>query len=116
MEMDQIASDSRRSSGGEEADDEQGGLKWAALEKLPTFDRLRTAFMESYYTEDDDDDHINEKKEKKKQVDVRNLGVDDHRQILDRLFKVPEVDNGRFLRKLRSRFDSLKFEPKEHGK
>ncbi|KAI3697943.1 hypothetical protein L6452_31049 [Arctium lappa] len=89
---------SRRSSHAEE--DEQG-LKWAALEKLPTFDRLRTAFMESYSTDDI------ENQQNKKQVDVRNLGVDDQQQIIDGLLKVPEVDNGRFLRKLRGRFDRV---------
>ncbi|XP_023743918.1 ABC transporter G family member 29 [Lactuca sativa] len=89
---------SRRSNHAEEDED---GLKRAALDSLPTFDRLRTAFMESYATQDIENqqgDTIH------KQVDVRDLGVDDHQKIIDKLFKVVEVDNDRFLRELRERF------------
>ncbi|CAH1440211.1 unnamed protein product [Lactuca virosa] len=89
---------SRRSN---HAEEDEHGLKRAALESLPTFDRLRTAFMESYATQDIENqqgDTVH------KQVDVRDLGADDHQQIIDKLFKVVEVDNDRFLRELRERF------------
>lgn len=88
---------SKRSS---HAEEDEENLKREALQKLPTFDRLRTAFMASYITDD-----IENQLSMHKQVDVRDLDVNDQQQIIDRLFKVPEVDNERFLRKLRDRFD-----------
>ncbi|KAI3732010.1 hypothetical protein L1987_63206 [Smallanthus sonchifolius] len=89
---------SRRSSGAEEEDDE--ALKRAVLEKLPTFDRLRTAFWVFYDIE-------NQQRHVHKQVDVRDLGANVQQQIIETLFKVAEVDNGRILRKLRDRFDRI---------
>ncbi|XP_071718388.1 ABC transporter G family member 29-like [Rutidosis leptorrhynchoides] len=76
------------------------------LEKVPTFDRLRTAFMASYVTNDIENQQSDDKN-LHKQVDVDNLSVNDHQQIIDRLFKVAEVDNEIFLKKLRDRFDRV---------
>lgn len=92
---------SRRSS---HAEEDEESLKRAALEKIPTFDRLRTAFMASYITDDIENQH-GDLKSLHKQVDVKDLSANDHQQIIDRLFKVAEVDNEIFLRKLRDRFD-----------
>ncbi|KAL8229721.1 hypothetical protein R6Q57_014621 [Mikania cordata] len=89
------ASATRRSSRVDEEEDD--ALKKAVLEKLPTFDRLRTAFWVSY-------DDENQQRDLHKQVDVRDLGATLQQQIIETLFKVSEVDNGRILRKLRDRF------------
>ncbi|GJR50222.1 hypothetical protein Tco_1400743 [Tanacetum coccineum] len=78
---------SKRSS---HADADEEALKLASLHKLPTFDRLRTAFLASYNTDDiknQDGDH-----HKNKQVNVRELGANDQQQIINKLFKVAEAE------------------------
>ncbi|KAF1002269.1 hypothetical protein AG4045_002333 [Apium graveolens] len=89
----------RRSS--RAADDDEEALRWAALEKLPTYDRLRTTIMKNYNADSRNQDAFH------KEVDVRKLGVDDKQQFIDKLFKVAEEDNERFLMKLRDRVDKV---------
>ncbi|KAK9065385.1 hypothetical protein SSX86_016768 [Deinandra increscens subsp. villosa] len=83
-----------------EEDDEDDALNRAVLSKLPTFDRLRTAFWVSNDIENQES-HVN------KQVDVRELGADVQQEIIETMFKVAELDNGRILRKLSDRFDRI---------
>ncbi|XP_057834764.2 ABC transporter G family member 36 [Cryptomeria japonica] len=80
-------------------DDDEEALRWAALEKLPTYDRLRTAIMQSVVEEDDVTLH--------KEVDVRKLGFTERQMFIERLFRVAEEDNEKFLRKLRNRIDRV---------
>ncbi|KVH92999.1 AAA+ ATPase domain-containing protein [Cynara cardunculus var. scolymus] len=73
-------------------EDDEEALKWASLEKLPTFDRLKKGLLfgstgQSY------------------EVDVENLGFEDRKQLLDRLVTVADEDNEKFLLKLRNRID-----------
>ncbi|KAL3650914.1 transcription factor [Castilleja foliolosa] len=75
-----------------EEDDEEA-LKWAALEKLPTFDRLRKGLLFGSKGVND--------------VDVRNLGFDDKRTLVERLVNTVEEDNEKFLLKLRNRIDRV---------
>lgn len=75
--------------------DEEDALKWAAIEKLPTYDRLRT----SIFTSAGDD--------KEEEIDVRNIQPHTRQQLLDRLVKVAEQDNERFLLRLRQRIDRV---------
>ncbi|KAL1814400.1 hypothetical protein ACET3Z_016974 [Daucus carota] len=91
----------RRSS--RAADEDEEALRWAALEKLPTYDRLRTTIMKNYNAESRNQGLTPAHKE----VDVRKLGVDDKQQFIDKLFKVAEEDNERFLLKLRDRVDKV---------
>nr|XP_043615513.1 ABC transporter G family member 35-like [Erigeron canadensis] len=96
----------RRSSRHSEEDEE--ALRWAALEKLPTYDRLRTTIMKSYMTEDDDDHHNYQKQNvMHKEIDVRKLDPNDKQQFIDRIFKVAEEDNEKFLMKFRNRIDKV---------
>jgi hypothetical protein len=74
-----------------EEDDEEA-LKWASLEKLPTFDRLKKGLLFGSTGPSNE-------------VDVDNLGPDDRRHILDRLVKTADEDNEGFLLKLRNRLD-----------
>lgn len=74
-----------------EEDDEEL-LKWAALERLPTFDRLRKGILLGSRGEVDE-------------VEVVNLGLWDRSKLLDRLIKVAQEDNEKFLLKLRDRID-----------
>lgn len=76
-----------------EEDDEEA-LKWAALEKLPTFDRLRKGLLFGSGGE------VNE-------VDVPNIGFQERKTLIERLIKVAEEDNEKFLTKLRNRVDRV---------
>ncbi|CAA0839123.1 ABC transporter G family member 40 [Striga hermonthica] len=82
------------SSSAREEDDEEA-LKWAALEKLPTFDRLRKGLL--FGSRGD----VNE-------VEVQNLGNQDRVNLLERLVK--EEDNEKFLFKLKNRMDRVGIE------
>ncbi|XP_065867193.1 pleiotropic drug resistance protein 1-like [Euphorbia lathyris] len=76
-----------------EEDDEEA-LKWAALEKLPTFDRLRKGLLTTLT------DGATE-------INVRNLGLQERKNLLERLVRVTEEDNEKFLLKLKDRIDRV---------
>ncbi|CAI0473847.1 unnamed protein product [Linum tenue] len=76
-----------------EEDDEEA-LKWAALEKLPTYSRLKKGLLT---TADGGADEI----------DVDRLGFKQRKELVDRLVKVPQEDNENFLLKLRDRMDRV---------
>ncbi|KAH9312920.1 hypothetical protein KI387_027955 [Taxus chinensis] len=97
-----------RSSSFEEEGVEIGeqALRWAAIEKLPTFDRLRTGIMFESFDGSDGDDERHHKRILK-EIDVRNMGVTDRQKFIQRVFKLTEEDNGKFLRKLRARIDRV---------
>ena len=87
-----IDSFSRSSRNSERGDDEEA-LKWAALEKLPTYNRVRRGILETEAEE----------------VDVQNLGLRERKGLLDRLVRVAEEDNERFLNKLKNRMDLYEY-------
>ncbi|KAF2301169.1 hypothetical protein GH714_020610 [Hevea brasiliensis] len=91
---------SRRSSRHAEEDEE--ALKWAAIEKLPTYDRLRTTIMKSFV-----ENELQGTKMVHKEVDVSKLDMNDRQMFIDMLFKVAEEDNEKFLRKFRQRIDKV---------
>ncbi|KAI3786042.1 hypothetical protein L1987_45169 [Smallanthus sonchifolius] len=76
-----------------EEDDEEA-LKWASLEKLPTFDRLKKGLLFGSTGASNE-------------VDIDNLGTEDRKHLLDRLVKVADEDNEKFLLKLRHRLDRV---------
>lgn len=73
-----------------EEDDEEA-LKWAALEKLPTYNRLRKGVLAGTEGEI-------------KEIDIKSLGLSEKKILLERLVKVAE-DNENFLLKLKDRLD-----------
>lgn len=89
---------SRRSTRGEE---DEEALTWAALERLPTYDRLRKTVLKSFA----ESENQGNKKVVHKEVDVRNLGFNERQEFIDRFFRVAEEDNEKFLRKFRNRID-----------
>lgn len=93
------ATHSQRSS---RVEDEEA-LTWAAIEKLPTYDRLRTGIIQSIV----ESEYPQRKNNKMvhKEVDVLKLDVTDRQDFIDRIFKVAEEDNEKFLKKFRSRID-----------
>ena len=74
-----------------EEDDEEA-LTWAAIEKLPTFARVRTGILA-------------EEGSRLREIDITTLGLLERRNLLERLVKVAEEDNENFLLKLRDRID-----------
>ncbi|XP_069147551.1 pleiotropic drug resistance protein 2 [Solanum lycopersicum] len=83
-----------------ENDDEQE-LKWAAIERLPTYDRLRKGILKQ--TLDDGETKYHE-------VDLVHLGLQDRKQLLEGILKLVEEDNERFLRRYRDRTDRVGIE------
>ncbi|KAL0837486.1 hypothetical protein Bca101_089376 [Brassica carinata] len=79
---------SRRSGSIDDHDEE--ALTRAALEKLPTFTRLRTTIIQPHEF-----------------VDVTKLGVGDRQKFIDSVFKVTDEDNEKFLKKFRNRIDRV---------
>lgn len=92
----------RGRSGGSRSgvDDDEEALRWAALEKLPTYDRLRTGILRSAA-----DSGEGRRQYQHREVDVRKLGIAERQEFIERVFKVAEEDNERFLKKLRNRID-----------
>ncbi|KAM0918925.1 hypothetical protein ACQ4PT_008547 [Festuca glaucescens] len=84
---------SSRNRSGAESDDEEA-LRWAALERLPSFERLRTGILRS-----------ERRRGPGEEVDVRMLELTQRQAFVESVFKVAEEDNARFLKKLRARID-----------
>ncbi|KAA8521480.1 hypothetical protein F0562_012153 [Nyssa sinensis] len=76
-----------------EEDDEEA-LKWAAIEKLPTYLRIRRGIL-------------TEEEGQPREIDVKNLGLLEKRNLLERLVKIAEEDNEKFLLKLKERIDRV---------
>lgn len=81
----------------DDGDDEADLLQWAAIQRLPTFERITSALF----------DGVDENGEAKgKQViNVSKLGAHDRHMFVERLIKHTENDNLRLLQKLRKRID-----------
>ncbi|OEL30546.1 ABC transporter G family member 36 [Dichanthelium oligosanthes] len=86
-----------------EEDDEEA-LRWAALEKLPTYDRVRRAIVPLGLGGGDDElaggkGFVD--------VDVHSFGPRERRALLERVVRVADEDNERFLLKLKDRVDRV---------
>ncbi|CAA2976578.1 pleiotropic drug resistance 2-like [Olea europaea subsp. europaea] len=73
-------------------------LMWAALERLPTYDRLRKGIMNQV----SDSGRV-----VREEIDVANLGTQRKKQLMESIFKVVEEDNEKFLQRLRNRTDRV---------
>ena len=71
-------------------------LKWAAIERLPTSDRLRKGILKQVL---DNGSIVHE------EVDVSHLGIQDKKLLIESILKVVEDDNEKFLQRLRDRID-----------
>ncbi|XP_030534266.1 pleiotropic drug resistance protein 2-like isoform X1 [Rhodamnia argentea] len=85
-------------SRGEPREDDEEELRWAAIERLPTYDRLRMGMLMQV---------LDDGKVVHGQVDVTKLGMQDKKQLMDNVLKVVEEDNEKFLRRLRDRTDRV---------
>ncbi|KAJ1410992.1 P-loop containing nucleoside triphosphate hydrolase [Sesbania bispinosa] len=81
-------------SGSSRRDDDEQELKWAAIEKLPTYLRMTRGILteaEGQLTE----------------IDINKLGPLQRKNLVERLVKIAEEDNEKFLLKLRKRIDRV---------
>ncbi|PSR95481.1 Pleiotropic drug resistance protein [Actinidia chinensis var. chinensis] len=81
--------------------DEEEELKWAAIERLPTYDRLKKGMLQQATSTG---------RMVRNEVDVTNLGAQDKKQLMESILKVVEDDNEKFLHRLRSRTDRVGIE------
>lgn len=75
-------------------EDEDQALTWAALERLPTYDRVRRGIIHNVLGE-------------QSEVDVTNLSFHDRQLLLDRLFNMADDNSEQFLFKMRERIDKV---------
>ncbi|KAG2598994.1 hypothetical protein PVAP13_5KG412600 [Panicum virgatum] len=87
-----------------EEDDEEA-LRWAALEKLPTYDRVRRALVPSDLGLDDGAEAGGGRG--LVDVDVLSLGPQQRRALLERVVRIADEDNERFLLKLKDRIERV---------
>ncbi|XP_058074636.1 pleiotropic drug resistance protein TUR2-like isoform X2 [Magnolia sinica] len=78
-------------------EDDEEALKWAALEKLPTYDRIRKGILTGVAGEH-------------QEIDIDKLGFQEKKNLLERLIRVAEEDNEKFLLKLRNRMERVGIE------
>ncbi|KAI7983289.1 Pleiotropic drug resistance protein 2 [Camellia lanceoleosa] len=84
----------------DEVDDEEE-LKWAAIERLPTYDRVRKGMLQQVTSNG---------RVIRNEVDMTNLGPQDKKQLMESILKVVEDDNEKFLNRLRARTDRVGIE------
>ncbi|MBA0767830.1 hypothetical protein Gotri_016685 [Gossypium trilobum] len=82
-------------------DEEEEELRWAAIERLPTYDRLRKGMLTQI---------LDNGKVVHHEFDVAKLGMQAKKQLLASMLKVVEEDNEKFLRRLRDRTDRVGIE------
>lgn len=78
-----------------EEDDEEA-LRWAAIEKLPTYDRMRKGILTA---------GAGAGAGGFEEVDIQGLGMQERKNLIERLVRTAEEDNERFLLKLRDRME-----------
>lgn len=83
-----------KSTSGREEDEE--ALRWAAIEKLPTYNRLRTSILQSVVEPGVNNTQL---------INVLELKANDKQMFVQRNFQATEEDNEKFLKKLRERID-----------
>ncbi|KAL5074288.1 hypothetical protein RYX36_013272 [Vicia faba] len=82
-------------SGSSRREDDEQELQWAAIEKLPTYLRLTRGVL----AESQGQQPI--------EIDVNKLGPLQRKNLVERLVKIAEEDNEKFLLKLRERIDRV---------
>ncbi|XP_050235153.1 ABC transporter G family member 39-like [Mercurialis annua] len=83
-------------------EDEEEELRWAAIERLPTYERLRKGMLRQVV----DNGSVIQIRE----FDVRKLGMQDKQQLMESILRDAEHDNERFLLRLRERINRVGIE------
>lgn len=79
-------------------EDDEDELMWAAIERLPTYDRLKKGFLTNIL---DDGKVIRE------EIDVANLGPEERQHLMNNIQQTIDNDNERLLERLRDRVDRV---------
>ncbi|KAH9288446.1 hypothetical protein KI387_032563 [Taxus chinensis] len=82
--------------------DDEEALHWAAIERLPTYDRIRASIFKDY---DEGGKVIN-----KHVVDVAHLKTVERHLLIEKLIQDTDKDNEEFLKKLKRRIDKVGIE------
>ncbi|XP_019054935.1 PREDICTED: pleiotropic drug resistance protein 3-like isoform X1 [Nelumbo nucifera] len=82
--------------------DDEYALQWAAIERLPTFERLRSSLFDGHEDGTGAADFKG-----KRVVDVTKLGPSERHLFIEKLIEHIESDNLRLLQKLRKRIDKV---------
>ncbi|TYK25233.1 ABC transporter G family member 34-like isoform X1 [Cucumis melo var. makuwa] len=81
--------------------DEEEELRWAAIQRLPTYDRVRKGMLREM---------LENGRVVCEEVDVRKMGFEERKRVMERVVKVVEEDNEKFLRRMRDRIDRVGIE------
>ncbi|KAE8651083.1 pleiotropic drug resistance protein 2 [Cucumis sativus] len=81
--------------------DDEEELLWAAIERLPTYDRMRKGMLRQA---------VENGRVVYDEVDVRRMGFEERKGLMERMVKVVEEDNEEFLRWIRDRMDRVGIE------
>ncbi|KAL2516258.1 ABC transporter G family member 35 [Forsythia ovata] len=84
-------------------EEEEEALTWAAIDKLPTYSRMRTSIFQFMVEGENNDTQISHNK----LVNVSKLDANTRKAFVARNFQVPEEDNEKFLKKIRDRMDKV---------
>ncbi|KAG0534334.1 hypothetical protein BDA96_04G271000 [Sorghum bicolor] len=80
--------------GGGHGTDNEAARLWAAIERSPTYSRMRKGILAG------DDGHV-------RQVDVRRIGRQEVKNLVDRLVSTADEDNSRLLLRIRERMQRV---------
>nr|QVT92374.1 ABC transporter [Salvia miltiorrhiza] len=81
--------------------DDQDELMWAAIERMPTYDRTRKGILKQV---------MEDGKVVREEVDFANMGVQEKKHLMDSILKTVDDDNERFLQRVRERTDRVGIE------
>lgn len=93
--MEDFIEENSTSSSSSKHEDDELQLQWAAIQRLPEYERLRFGLLDNY-----DEDG---KAKGKKVADVGKLSSAEHHLFIENLIKNVEGDHLRLLEKLRDR-------------
>ncbi|MQM18023.1 hypothetical protein Taro_051006 [Colocasia esculenta] len=75
-------------------EDDEEALRWAALERLPTYNRIRKGILVGAEGES-------------REIDIKRLGHQERKTLMERLVRIAEEDNEKFLLKLKTRMNRV---------
>ncbi|GMI89506.1 ATP-binding cassette G38, pleiotropic drug resistance 10 [Hibiscus trionum] len=93
MEIGQYSTRSNMSNTRRNEEDDEEALMWAALERLPTYDRARKGVLHGVLGD-------------LKEIDLRKLGLQDRKELLNRFIKSADKHE-EYLKKLKERMDRV---------
>ncbi|GAB2224811.1 hypothetical protein Drorol1_Dr00005588 [Drosera rotundifolia] len=76
-------------------EDDEEALRWAALQRLPTYNRLRKGIL------------VTGSRGISHEVEIHDLGLQQQKKLLDKLVPDVEEDNEKFLRQLKNRLERV---------